>query len=153
MTSRQARFTIAVLALLLLVLTGCNKAEQPKPNPQPAPPAGGLHPEAVNVSVVLVYNGGNCVQYMVAAPTPFPPIHTGDTVTWTAKNQFADAGTVPFDVEFPASPFPIDFNSPNATPVTSGPVNGTPNAYYHYVSVTINNNSCNNPDQLGFVMR
>jgi len=154
MTSRRARFAIAVVALLLLVLTGCNK-EQPQPSPGPSPdhpmkPGG---PKIMNVQTLLVYNGGNCLQYVVGAATPFPPIHAGDTVTWTAKNQFADPGNVPFDVQFAASPFPMDFPSPNATPVTSGPAGGTANAYYHYVSVTINNQACNNPDQLGFVMR
>lgn len=157
MTSRQAQFTIAVLAVLLLVLTGCNKAEQPKPNPQPAPPAGGPRPEAVNLQVILVYNNGTCQQYLIGAPTPFPQIQGGDTVTWTAKNQLGDAQLVSFDVRFPGPPFPFDFAASAASvppyTATSGPANAVTNAWYHYDKVTINGQDCNNPGLLGFVMR
>lgn len=154
MTSRKVRFILAVVVFFLMVLMGCNKAEQPRPAPKPGQPTHQPGLLATAWQVTLVYNGGACLQYVSGTPgaTPFPVINGDDTVTWTASS-FVGGPATPFDVQFSASPFPTDFNSPNAAAMTSAPVNGIHGVHYTYATITINGNPCNNPYQLGFVMR
>jgi|SRR5271165_6637934 len=149
MTSRKASLLAAVLGYLLFVVIGCTK-------PAPPPPVD-YHPLAATMwQVILVYNGGNCQQYFFVAPNPpalqpLVQIGLGDTVTWTARNTLADATPQSFDVKVAGSPFPLDFNSPN-TPMTSQPASGASGFSFSYLSVSINNQACNNPAQLGLIM-
>jgi hypothetical protein len=131
------------LAVLLAALSFANLKELTR---QPYHPPGALN--AVPIS--LDYNGGNCKQNGATSTVDVP---VGSYVTWTSTT-VADS----IDVKFPANQSPFyESVSPNVAggtgAVQSGQAYGVKNNPYPYQSLTINNQPCNNPGQLGFIMR
>ena len=147
MTSRQGQLTLAVILCLLFVLAGCTRPNQPG---TPAGMGGGLGPHAVfpPVSIVLNYNGGNCLQNGLPAPVG---VTKGAAVIWQSSNI---APNHQLAIHFPTggSPF-YEFGSPDGSAVPSGPTSGQVGSTYPYASLTVDNQSCNNAGALGIIMR
>ena len=143
MTSRQSILALAIFGCLLLVLTGCKPSPQPGMGGGPGP--GTLFPP---VSIVVNYNGGNCLQNGSPAPVSVP---RGAAIIWQSSSISPNHQLA---VHFTpgGSPF-YEFNSPDGSSVTSGPTSGQSGSTYPYASLTVDGQSCINAGALGIIMR
>ncbi len=131
MTSRQCRFAIPVVLALLIVAPGCQERH----------PTGQTGP----LTVSLAYNNGQCTQN---GSSGMIDVVQDQSVTYVPA-----AVNTPFYAQFSTCPFAAGkcpINSPQGTAQNVGaPTAASANTDYYYSSVTINNQSCNNPGQLG----
>ncbi len=109
-------------------------------------------PAAVK-SVELSYNGGTCKQNLAQQSPATAPVqlNAGDTVSWSS-----DDGVV--QINFPQNDSPF-YKTSSGSSVSSGQAyprpndNSTNGSQYAYESVSIGNNPCTNPGQLGMIIK
>lgn len=141
MTLQPARFAVVGLALTAFVLLNCTQPGQAQTC-------------SSQVKITLSIDGaGKCHQKAdnETDPTDFVPLdaNKGQCAMWVT------ASIRGFEVQFASgsSPFYVFTSPSSATTVTSPPAAGRIGKKYKYKSLKVNNQSCNNANQLGFIMR
>ena len=127
MASRYRWLALAVLAAFLVGLTSCQHVRAAQP---------------VTQYISLSYNNGSCQQNGSSGVIDVVQNQTVVFKGATSVNQF--------QAQFTTCPFgSCPVSSPNGSPVNVGQPTGTVNTTYNYSSMTINNQSCNNPGSMG----
>ncbi len=110
----------------------------------------GGNPRGTVTTITLSYGGGTCAQNGSTNPVTIP---AGSTVTWQS-----DTG-VPVQIAFPPSTSPF-YQTGSSAPVSSGQAYPQPSqssTTYNYQSITFGTapqqQSCNNPGQLGMIVK
>jgi hypothetical protein len=127
MTSRQSRFALLLVMVLLIHLPACNRER---------PVAAGA------LTITLAISNGQCTQNN---STGVIDVEDDQDVTY----ELGAAGANPqFNVQFSSCPFAsanCPVNSPQGTSKNAGtPTASAVNNTYYYSSVTVNNQSCKN---------
>jgi len=150
--TRCSRLLLYICVLFsVVVVTSCSK-------PGPKPPGT----EAIQtVNIRLNYNQGSCSGSSCTCTQSgsegnensgaLAIVHGGWNIAWITSSN------APLEVKFlqtnspPNTPF-YDFVNPSGS-LTSAPASGSNGQYWYYSSLSFNNITCNNPGQLGIIMR